>query len=76
MAKIKELKFQVSITANLGNYESVKIEVGESVDLEPGDNAAKEMARLVKRVKAVANEEAETLRTELGNEKGSSSKKK
>jgi len=54
----------------------VKIEVGESVDLEPGDNAAKEMARLVKRVKAVANEEAETLRTELGNEKGSSSKKK
>lgn len=59
----------VSLTVNLGNYESARLEVGESIDLEPGDDPKKEMARMVKRVKRVANEEAEKLREELGHEK-------
>lgn len=69
MAKTKELKFLVSLTVNLGNYESAKIEIGESIDIEDGDDPADEMAQMVKRVKRVANKEAEKIRKELGKEK-------
>lgn len=62
MAKTKELKYSVCLTINLGNYESAKIEVGESIDIEDGDDVKKEMARMIKRVKAVAEAEAEEVK--------------
>lgn len=76
MAKTKELTFNVTLTVNLGHYESAKVEVGEVVELEEDDDAKKEMARLVKRVKGVVEHEAEILRKELSTEKAASSKKK
>ena len=69
MAKTKELRFTVSITVNLGNYESARLEVGESIDLEEGDDPKEEMAQMVKRVKRVASREAGKSKQELSNKK-------
>lgn len=37
--KIKELTINISNTKNLGNYESARIDVGQTIELGPDDNA-------------------------------------
>ncbi len=39
MPKITEVQVGVGKTVNLGNYESLRIDVWERVTLEPGDDA-------------------------------------
>ena len=69
MSRTKEIHFSTSITVNLGNYENAKVEVGEIVELEAGDDREKETKSLISRVTKLAEKRAETLRERLSNKK-------
>lgn len=72
MAVVKEFNYSVVVTVNMGNYESVKVEVGETVEMEPldtKDNYEDAKKALVKRVTKLANAEADKLRAKRDSEK-------
>ena len=51
MAKVKEISVLYSRTVNLGNYESLRIELGEVVALDAKDKAEKVRAEAFAAVK-------------------------
>lgn len=69
MSRTKEIHYSMSITINLGNYENAKVEVGEVVELEKGDDLEKETKSLVSRVTKLAESRAEKIRERLTNER-------
>jgi len=44
MARTKEIRISKAVTHNLGNYESVRIEVGLTKDINEGDDLEAEIA--------------------------------
>jgi len=44
--KTKEMSVGISFTKNLGNYESLRVEAHETVELEPGEDRDECFARL------------------------------
>lgn len=70
MSRTKEIHYATSITVNLGNYENAKVEIGEVVELEKGDDVEKETKALISRVTKTAEKRAEVIRARLSNQKG------
>lgn len=47
----KELRFGISYTHNLGNYQSLRLEASETIELEEGDNRDEQLSALADRVR-------------------------
>lgn len=58
--KIKEIRASFSFTKNLGNFESLKVEVGVSGELEPGDNVEEAFQEAFEMVKEEVREHCKT----------------
>lgn len=69
LSRTKELHYTMSVTVNLSNYENARIEVGEIVELEKGDDRDAEMKSLISRVTKLAEKKSEGVRVSMTNEK-------
>lgn len=69
MARTKEIRYIHSQTINTGNFENVKVEIGEVVELEKGDDVKKEYQRLVSRVTKLAEAEVSKYEDRSGKSK-------
>lgn len=70
MSRVKEVHYTVSVTVNLGNYESAKVELAEYIELESGDNVDTEKKELIKRVTARAETEARRIKEKIIKDRG------
>lgn len=61
MAKTKMLGCTIGMTMNVGNFESLKLELSEHVVLEEGDDREKEQTSLRIRVQKRLDTEADKL---------------
>jgi len=72
---VTEMRVDVSLTMNLGNYESAKIQAGVSASIKPEDNQVESFeglwdmceAEVAKQAKGIQSDMAERLR---GKKKG------
>lgn len=59
MARMSKISYTKRIAYNVGNYESVTVEVGGEVVVDPEDDVEKVRRRLVKTIDAWHEEEAQ-----------------
>lgn len=59
--KIKQITVTLGRTLNLGNYESARMDVGVTVDLDPDDNPSEVFEATYKTAKEKLNSKIETL---------------
>lgn len=57
VARTKEIHFGISGTVNLGNFESIRVEYSETMELERGEDVATVRKNLRSRVKRVVEDE-------------------
>ena len=60
--KVKSVSFKRGATLNVGDFESVKVEVGADAELDPGESAAEATASLIRFVNAQVYQEVVVIR--------------
>lgn len=60
MAKITEIAVTYGVTKNLGNYESLRLDIKLSATLENGDDIDSEWANLMRQARQKLRDAAET----------------
>ena len=69
MGKVKEISVNYSRTVNLGNFESVKIDIGEVVTVGPKDDAETVCAEAFARVKKEVSAHVRAIKEKAGSGK-------
>lgn len=63
--KLKEMRVTVRANVNMGNYESVHFEYGETLILEPGDDLRNVQRNCIQRCTRTVEREVLTARADL-----------
>ena len=66
MAKVKEISVNYSRTVNIGNFESLRIEIGEIVTLDAKDDAETVRAEAFARVKREVSVHVRAIKEKAG----------
>lgn len=64
MARTDKLFYQQGATINIGNYESVRVDVGEGITIEAGDDIEREWDELKDRVREELANRIEEVKTQ------------
>jgi hypothetical protein len=75
VAKIKNIHYGMAATINMGNFENVRVEYGETVELSPEDDVPAKRNALLKRVERIVEEQVVTLRKDAQPDRPSKGKK-
>jgi hypothetical protein len=75
VARTKNISYSMAATVNMGNFENVRVEYGETVEVSPEDDLPAKRNALLKRVERIVEEQVVTLREDAQPDRPSKSNK-